>query len=218
MLGWRVRDPLQCLPPAPYGPEASDAATALLSTLGRKRHQRWKEAVHSIDFSHTSRIAWSTLSNLTGRSERAPQTCPITANAIAAQVVKNGAYTGINRDFSRAVRQETADLWRTATSSECNISGEFSPEDFTAALQYTKPGKSAGPDNICPELVLHAAPAMKSWLRVFLSSCLRQLRIPRIWRRATVVAIPKPNKPKVDVMSYIPISLLCVPLSVLESP
>ena len=57
---------------------------------------------------------------------------------------------------------------------------------------------------------------MKSWLGDFLSSCLRRLKIPKIWRRALVVAIPKPGKPVGDPKSYRPISLLCVPYKILE--
>ena len=57
---------------------------------------------------------------------------------------------------------------------------------------------------------------MKSWLRDFLSSCLRRLKIPKIWRRALVIAIPKPMKPVGDPKSYRPISLLCVPYKILE--
>ena len=53
-------------------------------------------------------------------------------------------------------------------------------------------------------------------LRDFLSSCLRRLKIPKIWRRALVVAIPKPGKPVGDPNSYRPISLLCVPYKILE--
>ena len=79
-----------------------------------------------------------------------------------------------------------------------------------------KPGKALGPDSICPELIIHAGTALKSWLRGFLSSCLHQLNIPKVWRRALVVAIPKPNKPVEDPKSYRPISLLCVPYKILE--
>ena len=57
---------------------------------------------------------------------------------------------------------------------------------------------------------------MKSWLREFLSSCLRRLKITKIWRRALVVAIQKPAKPVGDPKSYRPISLLCVPYKILE--
>ena len=57
---------------------------------------------------------------------------------------------------------------------------------------------------------------IKSWLRDFLSSCLRRLKISKIWRRAIVVAIPKPTKPMENPKSYRPISLFCVPYKILE--
>ena len=95
-------------------------------------------------------------------------------------------------------------------------SNNYSQREFTAALQHLKPGKAPGPDSICSKLILHAGVALKSWLRDFLSSCLRRLKIPKIWRSALVVAIPKPTKTVGDPKSYRPISLLCVPYKILE--
>ena len=57
---------------------------------------------------------------------------------------------------------------------------------------------------------------MKSWLRDFLSSWLFRLKIPKTWRRALVVAIPKPIMPVGDPKSYQPISLLCVSYKILQ--
>ena len=45
-----------------------------------------------------------------------------------------------------------------------------------------------------------------------------QLQSPKIWRRALIVAIPKPERPLGDPKSYRPISLLCVPFKILERP
>ena len=42
------------------------------------------------------------------------------------------------------------------------------------------------------------------------------LRLPKIWRRSEIIAILKPKKPADDAKSYRPISLLCVPLKLLE--
>ena len=109
-----------------------------------------------------------------------------------------------------------SDLWRATTPHAVNISDNFSQREFTSVLQHLKPGKAPGPDFICSELILHAGAALKSWLRDFLSSCLRRLKIPKIWRRALVVAIPKPAKPVGDPKSYRPISLLCIPYKILE--
>ena len=109
-----------------------------------------------------------------------------------------------------------SDLWRATTPDALNISDNFSQREFAAPLQHLKPGKAPGPDYICPEFILHVGAALKSWLRDFFSSCLRQLKIPKIWRRAFVVAIPKSGKPVRDPKSYRPISLLCVPYKILE--
>ena len=47
-------------------------------------------------------------------------------------------------------------------------------------------------------------------------SCLRRLKILKIWRRALIVAISKPKKPEEDPKSHRPISLLCVLYKILE--
>ena len=109
-----------------------------------------------------------------------------------------------------------SDIWRATTPNPVNISDNFSQREFTAAVQHLKSGKAPGPDSIFPELILHAGTALKSWLREFLSSCLRRLKIPNIWKRALVVAIQKPAKPVGDPKSYRSISLLCVPYKILE--
>ena len=71
-----------------------------------------------------------------------------------------------------------------------NIFGDFSPREFSVSLHHLKPGKGPFPDSICLELLIHAGPGLRFWLRGFLSSCLSQLKIPKVWRRALVVAIP----------------------------
>ena len=112
--------------------------------------------------------------------------------------------------------QELSDLWRATSPDAVNISEDFSPREFAVALHHLKPGKAPGPDSFFPELLIHASPGLKSWLRGFLSSCLRQLKILKVWRRALVVAIPKPSKPVVDPKSCRPISLLYVLYKILE--
>ena len=201
---------------SPQGDDASLAATALLAKLDRKRRDRWSKAVRSIDFSHSSRKAWSILNNLTGRSRHSPRHCPVSVDAIASQLVRNGKYKAVDRKSSRLVFQEVSGLCRATTPDAVNISENFSQKEFAAALQHLKPGKALGPDSICPELILHAGAALKPWLRDFISSCLRRLKISKIWRRALVVAIPKLGKPMGDPKSYQPISLLCVPYKILK--
>ena len=105
------------------------------------------------------------MNNLTGRSRHSPRHCPVSANAIASQLVRNGKYEAVDRKSSRLVSQEVSDLWRATTPNAVNISDNFSQRGLAAALQHLKSGKASGPDSICPELILHAGAALKSWLR-----------------------------------------------------
>ena len=88
---------------SPQGDDLSLAATALLVKLDRTRRDRWSEAIWSINFSHSSRKAWSILNNFTGRSRHSPRRCPILPNAIASQLVRNGKYKAADCKSSRLV-------------------------------------------------------------------------------------------------------------------
>jgi len=191
-------------------------ASSLLSPLQHKK--RWKEAVNSIDLSHSSRKAWRTLNKLTGRSGLSSRLCPVSANSIASQLVKTGAHKTGGDDSTRLVNKQLSHLWKMPTPEGHSISEPFRPEEFAAALRHLKPGKSPGLDSIFPEFILHAGSALKSWFCDFICSSMRQLKIPKIWRRARVVAIPKAEKLLGDPKSYRPISLLCVPFKILERP
>ena len=147
--------------------------------------------------------------SLNSRSRHSPPHYPVSADAIAFQLVKNGRYEAVDCKSSRLVSQEVYDLWSASTPDAVNISENFSQREFTAPLQHLRPGKAPGPDSIYPKLINHdGAAALKSWLRDFHSSCLNRLKIPKIWRRALVVVIPKSMKPVAPPKSYRPISLL----------
>ena len=100
---------------SPKGNNSSLAATALLAKLDRKRRDCWSEAVWSIDFSHSSQKAWNILNNLTGRSRHSPRHCPVSADAIASQLVRNGKYEAVDCKSSRLVFQKVSDVWRDTT-------------------------------------------------------------------------------------------------------
>ena len=146
----------------------------------------------------------------TGRSRHSARHCPVSDNAIAFQLVRNGKYEAVDRKSTRLVSQEVSDLWRATTPDAVNITDNFLHREFAAAFQHLKPGKAPGPDSICPELILHAGADLKFWLREFLSSYLRRLKIPKIWKRALVVAIPKTSKARVGPKELLTnISSLC---------
>ena len=162
---------------ASQGKATHIAASTLLTRLHDKRRERWSEAVNTIDFTHTSRLAWNTLNKLTGRSKTSCP-CPISANCIASQLIKNGVYRTKDHEPARLVAKEVSELWKIKTPAGESISHDFMSEEFSSALQLLKTRKAPGPDSISPELILHAGVALKTWLNKFLSSCMRQQRLP----------------------------------------
>ena len=67
--------------------EKHDTATALMEHLDSSRQERWIETVQAVDFTHSSRKAWSIVRRLTGEKNNKPQV-PIKANKIAQHFVK----------------------------------------------------------------------------------------------------------------------------------
>ena len=95
--------------------------------------------------------------------------CPVPANAIELQLLRNGKYEGANRESTGLVSRKMSDGWRTPIATPLIISGNFTAVEFAAALQNTKPGKAPGPDTICPEIIIYAGAAkvLVTWLSLF---------------------------------------------------
>ena len=194
--------------------EKAKTATDLMARLNTKRRERWTETVESIDFTHSSRRAWQTINKLTGKASK-PRSCPITANAIAAQLINNGRFPDADKSFTRKISGEV-NVLRRAPSVDLNLSGDFTYDEMELAFKHLKPNKAAGLDNIHPEFILHQGSKATEWLRSFCSLCLRTSKLPKLWRRAKIIALPKPYKPLDDPKGYRPIALLCVPYKIME--
>ncbi|KAJ8356768.1 hypothetical protein SKAU_G00195620 [Synaphobranchus kaupii] len=76
---------------------------------------------------------------------------------------------------------------------------ESNPEPFEVAelekvLQGLKCGKAAGYDNISPEFMKHLGPRALTWLTHFYTRIIHTNSIPKKWRTAKVIAVPKPGR------------------------
>ncbi|KAK3863666.1 hypothetical protein Pcinc_030585 [Petrolisthes cinctipes] len=86
----------------------------------------------------------------------------------------------------------------------------FTIEELHEALKHLKPGKAAGLDGITTEVIQHFGTRARSWVLALFNNCATTFCIPKIWRRARVVALLKPGKDTKIRKSYRPISLLCI--------
>ena len=73
-----------------------------------------------------------------------------------------------------------------------------------------------GYDNTHPEFLKHLGPKGLIWLAEFFTRVIQELRIPRTWRQAKVIALEKFGKDLSLSSSYRPISLLSVCYKLLE--
>jgi len=119
---------------SPVGTASDRAASSLLSPLQQQKQEWWEEAVNSINFSHSSRKAWRTINKLTGRSGRSYRLCPVLANSIASQLVKNGPHMTGDCEPTRLANKELSDLWQFPTPVGQSIAEPFRPEEKSLLL------------------------------------------------------------------------------------
>jgi len=162
------------------------------------------EAVSSIDVKHSSRKAWQRINLLTVLTRKKIR-YPIDPNAIAKQIVQNGCYHRPNKTFTRSVLNEL----RTVRASDCNSNHHLglplTKTELEAALKATQPRRAPDPDGVPNELLTNCGETLLNWLLSIVNACLANNLIPKMWRRASVVAILKPGKPSSSPESYRPI-------------
>jgi len=100
------------------------------------------------------------INKLAGRFGRSSLQCPVAANSIASQVVKNGAHKTGGRESTRLVNKELSDRWKIPIPEGHSISKPFKLEEL-AALRRLKPEKSPRLYSTFPEFILHAGSALK---------------------------------------------------------
>ena len=160
--------------------------------------------------------AWSTINEFTDRSGRSFHLYPVLANSIASQLVKNGAHRTGDRQSTRLVNKQLFDLCKVPTAEGYSISDLFYARRASCRPQAPEARKVRV--WIPSSRSLYSTRGRLSNLGFAISSlpACANSKIPKIWRIALIVAIPKPEKSLGHQKSYRPISLLCVPFKSLE--
>jgi hypothetical protein len=137
---------------------------------------------------------------------------PVKPNQVATHLL-NVAKAPQDKSFKSKIQKEWRKYRRT---NKVDDHVEFRSEDVAEALACVKLGTASGYDNIQPELLKHTGPRAQSWLARFFTHILATKKLPKIWKRAKVIALPKPGKDHNLPSSYRPISLLSVSYKLLE--
>ena len=186
-----------------------------MTSLKEGRCKRWSEEMAALDFTHSSRRAWSLLRKLGGATHSKRQQSKVTvSNEVAHQLLLNGSVKKDRKQTKHILKQQREALSDCPETS--NLSQAFTTDEIINALKATKAGKAAVRDGIFPDMSKNIGPAAIRWLQAFYDDVVTTAKIPKIWRSAIMIAIRKPGKPLDDPTSYRPISLLCCCYKLLE--
>ena len=170
LLGQRVRDPLSLLHPIPSGDRLWYSRFVPTISARIEETEQWEEAIKPINFSHTNRTAWRTISKLTGRSGHSSRLCPVSANSITSQLVENRANRTDGCESIMLVNKELSDLWEIPAPEGHSISEPFRPEELALLSDTRSQGRSR--DCIPSSQSLYSTPGRLSNLGFATSSLL----------------------------------------------
>ena len=127
-----------------------------------------------------------------------PLVTTVTADQMANQRLSNG------RRMER--RRRPGEHHKTIVPSNSHppteLTKPFRLDKLATGISLLKPGKAAGLNDLLTEMLQHLGNKAKYWLLDMLNECTRTKHIPSIWRKAKVIAIPKPGKDPSSPKSY----------------
>ena len=94
---------------------------------------------------------------------------------------------------------------------EPNLTSPFTAQEFSNGIAALKNDKAIGLDGIFKEELKHFGQQAKKCLLEMFNRCVKINRIPKIWLKSRVIALPKPGKDLSLPKSFRPISLRCHP-------
>ena len=155
--------------------------------------------------SRNSKKAWNLIRKL-NNDPAIPkhQHYPVTANQVAHQLLVKGQTKGKKAPRVKFRKNEKQNM-------KPNLTFLFTAQEFSNGIAALKNGNAIGLDGIFTEELKHFGEQAKKWLLELFYRCVEINRIPKIWRKSRVIALPKLGKDLSLPKSFRPISQLCHP-------
>ena len=154
-----------------------DTGKKLMTSLKEGICKRWSEEMAALDFTHSSRRAWSLLRKLGGATHSIRQHRKVTANEVGHQLLLNGFVKKDRKQAKHILKQKREALSDCPETS--NLSQTFTTDGIINALKATKGGKAAGPDGIFQDMLKNIGPAAIRWLQAFYDDVVTTANIPK---------------------------------------
>lgn len=166
-----------------------ETGKSLLRKLDENRKAEWESKMNSVDFAKSSKKAWKLINRLSGKSSVSKSVYPITPNQIASQMVQSSKGI-VSTAQKKKVNREYKNNFRNST-----FAVPFTPDEISKEISEIKCGKAAGVDSIFPDFLKHLGANTIKWLSKFFTNIYSTGQLPKAWKKAKVIAFPKPNKP-----------------------
>ena len=171
----------------PFSESTIQLGDTLLDEISDERHNIWRDMVENTNFTMNSKNN-------------------------ANQILYNGRIV----DHRKPPDEHHKTIVPSNNQPPTELTKPFSLDELTTGLSLLKPWKAADLDDLLTYMLQHLGNKAKSGLLDMLNECTRTEHIPSIWRKAKVIATPKPGKDPSSPKSYRPISLLCIPYKLYE--
>ncbi|KMQ91441.1 rna-directed dna polymerase from mobile element jockey-like protein [Lasius niger] len=174
----------------PFSVDTIEAGEKLMQALAEEQRSRWCTMIENLDMKQNSRRAWKLFKNL-------------------------------SRDPTKPRQNHTSKKeWEPPTRKDEQEDGflntPFTISELEIVIKSIKPNRAAGIDDLRAEQIKQFSPHTLKWILQMMNTCIEELKIPKLWRQARVVALLKPGKELTDPKSYRPVSLLCQFYKILE--
>ncbi|KAI5734515.1 hypothetical protein M8J77_007414 [Diaphorina citri] len=192
----------------PFSEETIQTGEDLVNNISQVRRSRWGNLLENMDMKSNSRRAWRMIKNLSNDPTKPKEVITnVTANQIAHQLLLNGKVKG---------KVKGTKLKRNNMEENDFMSEPFTMNELKEGINQLKTNKAAGLDEIRTEQIKYFGIETTKWLLRFYNNCISELKIPKIWRKAHVVALLKPGKDSDSPKNFRPVSLLCHLYKLLE--
>ena len=186
-------------------------------TIRDSKRKSWKQYVSKLNSRTSIKKVWDMVRKIQGKGKSASvnhlkkNNTHVTAKKdIANTLADNFSEKSSSENYSAKFRkikdqQEKQKLKFTSDNSE-SYNSKFSLTELTDALSKAH-DSSPGPDDIHYQLLKHLPSSTLSILLEIYNSIWATGNIPKSWKEATVIPIPKPDKDHTDPSNYRPIAL-----------
>lgn len=197
------------------------ARTNAKTTIQKAKKLGWQNMCSELEQNVTSKKMWDLVRKMKGHA--AKQNIPIEinnkiiiepkdqANAFVKHFQKVSSDVGYPNSFLTKKAKIEDKFNKTFDSKpkfndKSNYNKPFTFLEFEQALSNCKKG-APGPDEIHYDVIKNLPGSSKKLLLDLYNQSWNTGQTPSEWKIATIIPIPKPNKPKKDPSSYRPISL-----------